>query len=440
MVSFGALRANVHLLHNGVKQGFTQDGNLFPSNYTGLSWLPQYHDLGLIYGCIAPFLGGWRMHYMSPITFLQQPLLWLQLCAQNKCHWTVAPDFAYGFAARRMREALAAGRAPPEMDLSCLHTMQNGAEPARPETRRDFETTFTPYGLRSSWFEAGYGLAEHVVGVSWLHDYIESRSHPGLAAVGAYSTFDKSLDVRIVDRDSCIEVTEDGATGELWVAGPSVAAGYYNQPELSEAAFEARIKGCLDNKVYLRTGDLAFFENGYLFICGRIKDLIISRGRNYYPQDLEFAAQQCDDAVRPGCVAAFSADETAHDGEVVLVFEIRTGREAQAEAIASAVRAAVTRDAGLAPTRITIIKERCIPKTTSGKIRRRATRQALADGTLKVVFDAVYDDRSAAAVALPDVDAVLASSTAAALRSSVADDEATCDYSEEVSTIRYLFV
>eukprot|EP00953_Heterococcus_sp_UTEX-ZZ885_P017536 9813-Heterococcus_DN1.PRE.1 len=353
-----------------------------------------------------------------------------------------------------MKEAIAAGTAPAaaDLDLSCLHNLQNGTEPVRVDTRSEFEAAFSPYGLRSSWFHAGYGLAENVVGVCWVHSFVESQLQPGLVAVGAAHTFDASLDMRIVDGESCAELVEEGAIGELWIAGPSVAAGYYKQPELSHAMFQARIKGAADKSTnstsssgssssgstnYLRTGDLAFMERGHLFVCGRIKDLIISRGRNYYPQDLEFAAAQAcsGDAVRPGCVAAFSSDETARDGDVVVVFELRAGREQQAEAVAAAVRSVVSRETGLAPSRVVAIKEKSIPKTTSGKIRRRTTREALAEGTLKVLFDAVFDSTVADVEAAADTaaDSAADSGVVAAAVGSADESAASGSSSREVA-------
>jgi acyl-CoA synthetase (AMP-forming)/AMP-acid ligase II len=297
---------------------YEEDGGI-PHQLVGFSWLPQYYDLGLIYASIAPFAGGGRMHYMSALTFIRNPLLWLELMSRG-----------------------------------------------------------------------GYGLAENVVGVCWIHGFHLSEPRGEevscLVAVGSRDTFHHSLVVKTVNRESLLEV-EDGETGELWIAGPSVAAGYFKKPELTREVFQAKINGTGDNTTFLRTGDLALFQEGKLSICGRIKDLIIVNGVNYYPRDIEAVVQDASKATRPGCVAAFASNDTCDDGSLEIAFEIRRSTTANTNEILASVLRDVAQHIGLRPSRVVAIKENAIPKTTSGKIRRGATQSDLHNGKLATLFD-----------------------------------------------------
>ena len=395
MVSYRALHANVMLMHESFyKTSRSKSGDL-PDTIVGCSWLPQYHDMGLICAIIAPFVGGWQTHLTAPFDFIKNPLLWLDLLSRHQVHWTVAPDFAYRLVTRKFVQARqqAGNRDPiPDLDLSFVRWMINAAEPIRAVTVNRFGELFSEYGLRKDWLMAGYGLAENVVACSYLNELHLSqtasssdRSLDRIVAVGHRATLAPSVvDVRIVNPDTCEQV-DDGETGELWISGTSVAAGYYGKPEISEEVFRAKMVG--STKTFLRTGDLAFFRDDYLCICGRIKDLIIVNGVNYYPQDIEDAVQDASPAVRPGCIAAFSSDENGKDGELEIVFEIRRSSASAADSACKAVRSEVRQKIGLAPSRLVAIAEKSIPKTTSGKIQRRATRKALHEGNLKIACD-----------------------------------------------------
>ncbi|CAB9523597.1 Putative fatty-acid--CoA ligase FadD21 [Seminavis robusta] len=400
MVTHRNLVANVRLLGNGHLHTGNASDQVEP---VGFSWLPQYHDLGLIYASISPFAEGWRMHMCSPVTFIQNPLLWMKLISKHGVSWSVAPNFAYKLVARKFLEAKerAKGEDPlPGLDLSKVHHFQNAAEPISTDLMDAFWDCFRGYGLRKDYFMTGFGLAENVVGVSFFHGHKVSRPRPGqdtseFLAVGRRETFDASLTVKIVDPQTRREV-EDEVTGELWIAGDSKAAGYLNKPELSQEVFQAKLvhndTDGEDDPTYLRTGDLAFFQDSCLFICGRMKDLIIIGGVNYYPQDLEYMGQDASSAVRPGCIAAFSPDESAESGEdVTVVFEIRKEHEHEAAGVCAMVRDEISKGLGLTPTLVVAIKERQICKTTSGKIQRRKTRQMLQDGLLPIVCRLVND-------------------------------------------------
>jgi acyl-CoA synthetase (AMP-forming)/AMP-acid ligase II len=390
MVTFGALTANLKLIHDSCYQSYRKSGGI-PEEIIGFSWLPQYHDMGLIYALIAPFATGWRVHMMSPLSFIKNPLLWLELMSRNKVTWSVAPDFAFRLVTRKFYEARKLSNQPiPGLDLSSIRYLQTAAEPIRLDTREYFDSTFKDFNLRDNWFCAGYGLAENVVGCTYLDEYVTTQD-PGrgndislFVAVGHTRTFPSAQVLKVVDPQTLVEVA-DGAKGELWVAGPSVALGYYKKPELTKETFEAKIEGV--DLTFLRTGDLAFFQEGYLYICGRIKDLIIINGVNYYPQDIEAVVQDASKAIRPGCVAAFASNDTGNDGSLEIVFEIRRSATVSANEILALVLSGVVQNIGVSPSRVVAIKENTIPKTTSGKIRRGATRSALHTEKLAILLD-----------------------------------------------------
>lgn len=396
MVTHGNVSHNVRLLGAGHRRTLPQDCQGSDYNHVGFSWLPQYHDLGLIYASISPFAEGWTMHMMSPVSFIKNPLLWMQLISQKRIKWSVAPNFGYKLVVRKFLQAKARGQAAPslDLDLSCVHHFMNCAEPIGLETHQEFSDCFCneDHGLRPDWFFAGYGLAEHVVGCCFNDGHDVSRQRPEdqsrFVAVGHRDKFDRELLVKIVDPQTCQEV-EDEVTGELWLSSPSKTAGYLGKPQLSQETMEGQLQGAetATTTTYLRTGDLAFFQDDLLYICGRSKDLIILQGANFYPHDFEYTAQSID-GVRPGCTAAFSPTESAEGGEEVqMVFEIRKEHEANAPAVCMAIRDAVVESLGLAPGQLVIvaIPERSICKTTSGKIQRRRTRQHLHDNLFKIV-------------------------------------------------------
>ncbi len=214
--------------------------------------------------------------------------------ARHGCETASVPDFAFRFVVRKWVEAKHKRNVLSALDLSYIRALMNASEPVRLDTRELFITTFFPYGLSEKCMAPAYGLAENVAMVCHINEFVCSSSsspHPGVVAVAKRSTLHASLDLRIVHPDSLEELPEN-SVGELWVAGPSVAAGYFGKPHLTEDVFLARIKGAETSRSFLRTCDLAFFDKeGFLFICGRIKDLIIINGANIYPQDVEKAVQ-----------------------------------------------------------------------------------------------------------------------------------------------------
>lgn len=290
------------------------------------------------------------------MTFIQDPLLWVRLMVRHGVNWGVAPDFAYSLVARRCLQMGPDDPALRGLDLSRLHNLQTGAEPVRPSTKARFEEAFRGRGLRENWFHAGYGLAENVVGVSWIHGYHlapqpadrgvdRGVEPPPLVAIGCRLTFHKSLDMRIVNPETRQEVPRDGVAGELWIGGPSVAAGYFGKSELTTETFQGRLaakaavaattkhpsssgergveEGAVvdgtgvDDRTFLRTGDMAFFDDaGRLYICGRIKDLIIINGVNYW-RELEVPWKRVFFSLRahrPRCCLSFACANSARRG------------------------------------------------------------------------------------------------------------------------------
>lgn len=381
MVSYQALAMNVAL----AAEQFYQDAGQ-RRECVGFSWLPQYHDFGLVIGMVLPFWAGWSMHYMSPIVFVQNPVLWFELISRQKVYWSLSPDFGLHLLCRKFDQ----GSVKSKLDLSCLRAILNGAEPIRSTTNTLVNTTFQAYGLSDNWHAPVYGLAEHVVfGTIFNGNQFSTETDEvagGLVAVGYRPHISREFNLQIVD-PMTNESMPDGRPGELWISSPCVTAGYFGRPNLSEEAFCARIEGCETEGAHLRTGDMAFFQDDYLYICGRIKDMIICNGVNYYPQDIELCVQESTTAVRPGCVAAFAASDTGEDGRIVVVFEIRKEAEHRAAEICKEAKKSISVVVGVSPYRVIAIKERTICKTTSGKIKRRAVRDALLAYDLVVVHD-----------------------------------------------------
>jgi thioester reductase-like protein len=339
-----------------------------------VSWLPQYHDMGLIGYYLFTCISGGTTYGFSPVDFLRRPLLWLQTLSHVRATCTSAPNFGFEYCLRedKVPSAQLAG-----LDLSSLRVVMNASEPARPETHRRFLERFAPYGLRSEAHVVAYGLAENTLAVS--HRGRRSARFDGRELMSSGEPLE-GIRVRIVDPKSG-EALRDREIGEVWVAGTSTCRGYWNRPELTEQTFRNAITNdAADSKRYLRTGDLGLFDGAELFICGRIKDLIIVRGVNYYPQDIESAVESASPKIRTGGVAAFQADEEGRG--LVVIAELKQAKDLPEPAeIVQAIYARCE----LRPDTIVFVPARSIAKTTSGKIARHATRQQWLAGKLRVI-------------------------------------------------------
>jgi acyl-CoA synthetase (AMP-forming)/AMP-acid ligase II len=394
----GVMLSHANLLHNS---GLIQHLFGTTTESRGLVWLPPYHDMGLIGGLLQPLYGGFPITLMSPLHFLEQPMRWLRAIHRYGATASGGPNFAYDLCVRRADPDEVA-----QLDLSSWRVAFNGAEPIRPETLERFATTFAPAGFRADAFLPCYGLAEATLIVSGRREW---RNDPAAELTGSTVPVDRAAlghhsvrppgagpVARLTScgpaaRDQRIEIVDPVTSvvcgpdriGEIWVAGPSVAAGYWGKPSETERTFGAHL-GDSGEGPFLRTGDLGFLHNGQLVVTGRLKDLIIVRGQNHYPQDIELTAERVDPILRPGCTAAFlPADD---DDRLVLVHEIRRGSAAVDVAdVAGRIRQAVAQQHGLDVSTVVLVRAGGLPKTSSGKIQRRLCRTRYLAGELPEV-------------------------------------------------------
>ncbi|MFE2509920.1 fatty acyl-AMP ligase [Streptomyces naganishii] len=352
-----------------------------------VSWLPVYHDMGLIGPVLNTVHLGATATLFSPLHFLQRPERWLEAVTRYRPHTSGGPNFAYELCLKHAGPALL-----DRLDLSGWKVAFNGAEPVRAATLRRFADTFAPAGFARRALYPCYGLAEATLMVTGGSVHTEpvllraedDGPHAGAldaAAVGCGRP-GPGLTVAIADPERGTELPE-GETGEIWVAGASVAKGYWRNALATRQTFRATLPG--HEGRFLRTGDLGFLRDGELFVTGRLKDLIVIDGRNHYPQDLELSAELSHPALRPGCTAAFAVDGGTEGERPVVVAEVAPDAEGEAEKIADQVRSAVGEAHGLSLREVVLVRPGTIPKTSSGKIQRRATRAAYLDGTLAVI-------------------------------------------------------
>jgi amino acid adenylation domain-containing protein len=367
-------------------------------NNAGVSWLPPYHDMGLVASIFLPILTSSPAVLMSPLTFLANPLSWLQLMSEARGTVSGAPNFAYELCARRMAEAPV-----PDLDLSNWQVAAVGAEPTNLATLELFADTFEPYGFRRESFLLAYGLSE---AVTMLTSRAGDPRHFALSvdreALGRNEVRiipaedEKSQTwvsngnilpehkMIIVDSETKIKLPS-GSIGEIWVSGPSVGSGYWNKPQDNNHLFQAFTSGEGEGP-FLRTGALGFLHKDDLYITGRIKDLIIIHGLNYYPQDVEYVAGRSHSALSLAGGAAFTIEEDGGQ-ELVVVHEVEQNGsgELDVEPVASAIRQAIAEELGLPIYKVVLIEHGSLPRTPSAKVQRRACRDQLAEGSLQIV-------------------------------------------------------
>ena len=390
----GVMVTHGNLLHN---LACLRDVFRFSPESVGVTWLPHYHDMGLIGGLLQPVYAGGEMVVMPPSSFLQRPIRWLAAVTRYRATTMVAPNFAYELCIEKIS---AEQRAP--LDLASVKVALCGAEPVRPDTLAQFANTFGPCGFRQEAFRPAYGLAEatlivsgHSIGgapftPSVLSEELQ-RNQIMLAEEGDAGSrvlvgcggIAPDLKVAIVDPETLAPCAPD-RVGEIWISGPSVARGYWRKPAETEQTFGARLAS--GEGPYLRTGDLGFLDRGQLFVTGRLKDLIIIRGSNHYPQDLEHTVERSHRALRPACGAAFSIDVDGAE-QLVLVQEVNDRASVSHEDVVGAIRRALTESHEVHPDAVVLIGPRSIPRTSSGKIQRYACREAFLAGTLDVVHE-----------------------------------------------------
>ncbi len=392
------------------------------------SWLPYFHDYGLVQGICWPMYAGITGYLMSPLTFLRRPLRWLEALDRFGVNYTGAPNFAYAACVQALT------RVPGwRADLSRLQAATCGAEPINPDTVSQFAAAFAPHGLQAQAFMPAYGLAEATLAVTAQPMGIT----PTLLKVSAASLASGDVRVAIQGEDARTlvgcgqamldtevqiadtttgEVLAENRIGEIRVRSPGVCLGYWNNASASTETF-GQVLGAGGTDTYLRTGDLGFLRDGELFVAGRLKDLLIVHGRNHYPQDIEWTTERAHPAVRAGHCAAFSIDDGTGEQAVLLVEVTKqTAQETLPEA-AARIRRAIAVGHELPLHTIAFVRGGSIPRTTSGKIRRRSCKQLFVDDQLPIIhrdaLDANTAGESTAGLtlspqvlqALPDMDA-----------------------------------
>jgi amino acid adenylation domain-containing protein/non-ribosomal peptide synthase protein (TIGR01720 family) len=384
-----------------INEGFEHD-----ASSVSLTWLPHFHDMGLVDGILMPLFGGFRGILMPPAAFLQRPITWLRALTEYKVTHSGGPDFAYDLCVRKITD-----EQRRELDLRRWAVAYNGAEPIHPDVLDRFAEAFHPCGFRRSAFYPAYGLAEATLKVSGgrrndapVYCVVDSdalernkvvgtadanrvRTLVGCGAVGENTT------VLIVDPETQTECEPD-SVGEIWVSGPGVAQGFWSRADETEQVFRAFTSDTARGPC-LRTGDLGFILDNELYVTGRLKDLIIIRGRSVYPQDIEATASRSHPGLRPGGGAAFSLDDAGGE-RLVVIHEIESRRERGTDEIMSAIRQAVSEDHEINVEEIVLLRPGGLPRTSSGKIQRKLCRQLFLSRELEAVAEWSLDPNSAA--------------------------------------------
>lgn len=400
----GVMVTHANIMHNerAIRAAMEHDESV-----VGVAWLPVFHDMGLLGNMLQPIFAGGTSHLIPPLTFLKRPLCWLEAISKFGGTSCGGPNFAYDLCAQH----LAGMDQAPDLDLSSWSLAYVGAEPVRAATLQRFTKACERFGFRKEAFFPCYGLAEvtliatggpksappvlrRVAADALTQNRVETRRLPGPGSrqvVGCGQTVE-DLEVVIADPGTC-HPCPAGHIGEVWVAGGSVAKGYFNNPAETDATFGARLDS--GRGPFLRTGDLGFQLDGELFITGRLKDLIVIRGLNYYPNDIEMSAEQAHPGVGAGACAAFAVDAGEQENLVVVAEVARQALHrinAEKEAgdgsglcadMAARIREQVAQDHELQIHELVLLKPGGIPRTSSGKIRRRDCRALYLAGKLE---------------------------------------------------------
>jgi acyl-CoA synthetase (AMP-forming)/AMP-acid ligase II len=366
----------------------------------GVNWLPPYHDMGLVGGLLQPVYEGTSVVLMSPVSFLHRPLRWLSTISRVRATVSGGPDFAYDLGAKRITPEQKEG-----LDLSCWRAALNGAEPIRPATLQAFQEAFAPCGFSPKAWAPCYGLAEATLFVAGgrcdgdvlSHRFDGESLERGLGIVVQESGGVRRREIAASGRPAdgllveIVHPTEHtpcppGTVGEIWVQGPSVAQGYWDKIDLSDAAFHACTAG--DGKgPFLRTGDLGFLEAGSLFVTGRLQDVITFGSRTLYPQDIENTAHESHPALRRGASAAFGIEAGGETGVVVLCeVERQSMRGLDGGTVVATIRQRVQEEHQVTLSAVLLLRMGAIPRTSSGKIQRRACRDLYSSDRLDALM------------------------------------------------------
>jgi acyl-CoA synthetase (AMP-forming)/AMP-acid ligase II len=391
----------VMLTHHNLMfhSGYLNHACGYDADSATVTWMPYFHDYGLVQGMVQPLYNGTPCYVMSPFSFIKQPMRWLGAISHYRATHSQAPNFAYDLCVRRAKPKQLA-----KLDLSSWQAAGNAAEPINPKVMQSFFETFEPCGFRWNAFAPAYGLAEDTLLVSSKplltppvlcildasaleKNRIVPVSSPqeGVRMLPSCGRLVCDTQVVIANPDTLTQCDPD-QVGEIWVKDPSVAQGYWQRPEATKETFQAYLTDTGEGP-FLRTGDLGFLRDGELFITGRIKDLIIIRGTNHYPQDIEWTVQQIHSALRPDYGAAFSIEASGEERLIVLQEVERRTQDVSFEEVITDIRQAIAEEHEIPAYAVVLVKSGTIEKTSSGKIQRRAARTKFLDGELGVIAD-----------------------------------------------------
>jgi acyl-CoA synthetase (AMP-forming)/AMP-acid ligase II len=392
----GVMVTHGNLLHNEV---MIQASFHSSERTVYVTWLPIYHDMGLIGNMLHAYWLGGTCYFMAPVSFLQRPARWLQAISRYRATISGGPDFAYRLCIDKISPEVRR-----ELDLSSWQIAFNGAEPVRHETLQRFSALFAESGFQHRAWLPCYGMAESTliatggsplvdpIGLHVDRDALGQRrvvrladGHTGSVPVVGCGGDLPGQTVRIVDPATLTHCAPD-QIGEIWLAGPHIGQGYWQKPEASEATFRARIVGLEHEGPFLRTGDLGFVQDGELYVAGRLKDVIIVRGVNHYPQDIEASVEAANEAMQPAGAAAFSIDDGGGERVVVVAEVQRTAlRRIDPVRLVAQLRQRILEKHELVLSDLVLIRPGTLPKTSSGKVQRSRTRQLYQSDALSLL-------------------------------------------------------
>ena len=371
----------------------------YDSNSVTVTWMPYFHDYGLVEGMMVPLYNAHPCYVMSPFSFIKRPLNWLRNMSQYKGTHSQAPNFAYDLCTRRIKAKQIA-----ELDLSYWEAAGNAAEPINPQVMAKFVETFSPCGFKWETFAPSYGLAENTLlattkpkGTRPVFLGVETSAMERDKVIVADSDREgvriisgcgKKIENTVVAIANPITMTASAPdeVGEVWLKDPSVAQGYWKRPDVTKETFDAYLQDTQEGP-FLRTGDLGFLHEGELYITGRIKDLIIIRGTNHYPQDIEWSVQELHSALRPDYGAAFSIQDKGEEKLIVVQEVERRSGVLDTETIIADIKQEIAEQHEIQVYGVVLAKSGNILKTASGKIQRRACRDKFLAGTLTIIDD-----------------------------------------------------
>ena len=393
----GVMLTHYNLMHHCYS---LQQACGYDSNSVTVTWMPYFHDYGLVEGMMVPLYNAHPCYVMSPFSFIKRPLNWLRNMSKYKGTHSQAPNFAYDLCTRRIKAKQIA-----ELDLSFWEAAGNAAEPINPHVMAKFVETFNPCGFRWEAFAPSYGLAENTL----LATTKPKGTRPVFLGVETSAMEQDKVVVTDPEReegvrimagcgkkvcDTIIAIADpqtmtakaDDEVGEVWIKDPSVAQGYWKRPDVTKVTFDAYLQDTREGP-FLRTGDLGFVHEGELYITGRIKDLIIIRGTNHYPQDIEWSVQKLHSALRPDYGAAFSIQDKGEERLIVVQEVERRSGNLDTETIIADVKQEIAEQHEIQVYGVVLAKSGNILKTASGKIQRRACRDKFLAGTLTIIDD-----------------------------------------------------